>query len=135
MKAKLHKLMGTAILGLALFSNTIPTWAGFANLPEVIIDTSSNTAIATGSTAGARYSKDSQQYIGCLTNSNDAGASFVTCYAVDKTGKALTCGSSAQSLLAAAKAMTDFSRITFFVNSDGYSCNSLGVENDSSYLK
>ena len=28
MKAKLQKLIGTAVLGLALFSNSVPAWAG-----------------------------------------------------------------------------------------------------------
>ena len=35
MKAKLQKLIGTAVLGLALFSNSLPAWAGVATSKEV----------------------------------------------------------------------------------------------------
>ena len=37
MKAKLHKLIGTAVLGLALLANSLPAWAGLVILPEVSV--------------------------------------------------------------------------------------------------
>ena len=63
MKAKLQKLIGTAVLGLALFSNSLPAWAGAATRNEVYISPSRTNA--QGSLTGARYSADSEQYIGC----------------------------------------------------------------------
>ena len=32
MKAKLHELIGTAVLGLALVSHSLPAWAGAVSL-------------------------------------------------------------------------------------------------------
>ena len=40
MTAKLHKLIGTAMLGLALFSQSLPAWAGVAVRKEVYISPS-----------------------------------------------------------------------------------------------
>ena len=39
MKANLQKLIGTAVLGLALFSNSLPAWAGSVDLSEVEVGT------------------------------------------------------------------------------------------------
>lgn len=136
MKTNVQRLISMAILGLALFSNTAPVWAGFTSRPEVTIyDPPGTNASAWGSTAGARYSKDSQQSIGCLTYTNYP-TPFVTCYAVDKTGKALVCSSTAPSIFTAVKAMTDFSHLSIFLRSDdSSSCQSVGVNNDSTYLR
>ena len=63
MKVKLQKLIGTAVLGLALVSHSLPAWAGSVGLPEV---TTTHPVFGTlGTMAGARYSTDSVQYIGC----------------------------------------------------------------------
>ena len=107
MKAYLQKLIGTAALGLALFSTSIPAWAGEAYVEEVRV----SDLDARGSTAGARYSGDSQQYIGCSFSNN--GGPFVVCSAKDKTGKAVACTGTDPGLAAAAKAITDFSYISF----------------------
>src|SRR5262245_29190620 len=109
MKAYLQKLIGTAVLGLALFSNSIPAWAGAVYLYEVTVDLNRINYEAGGSMAGARYSTDSQQYIGCsFSNTNGP---FVMCSATDKTGKSSFCTSTNLSLVAAVKAITDFSYI------------------------
>jgi hypothetical protein len=126
MKAKLHKLIGTAVLGLALCSHSLPTWAGGVSHPQVSI----GPAGASGSMAGARYSADSQQYIGCsFSNTNGP---YVVCFATDNTGKSLFCAGPGNA--AAAKAITDFSGIEFSVagNAD---CSRLAVNNYSYHLK
>jgi hypothetical protein len=129
MKANLQKLIGTALLGLALFSSSIPAWAGQKSLPEVTIGTN----FARGSTAGARYSADSKQYIGC--DFETANGPSVTCSAQDKTGKYFVCFAYGNARWATvAKAITDFSYISLQGRGDG-SCDSLTVDNSSSYLK
>jgi hypothetical protein len=131
MKAYLQKFMATAILGLALSSISIPAWAGAESAPEVEIGIFNNGFyFASGSMAGARYSSDSQQYIGCyLLGHSD----FITCWARDKTGKSLVCASNDPGWRSMVKAITDFSHI-FFTARDSI-CDSGGVTNESIYLK
>lgn len=117
MRAKVHKFINMTVLGLALVSPSIPAWAGAVSRPEVTI----SGDYATGSMAGARYSQDSQQFIGCINNSR-IGSSSVTCLAMDKTGRSLTCSSTVANFVVAVKAITDFSRISFGVNSDASTC-------------
>ena len=128
MKTKLQKLIGTIVLGLVLFSNSIPAWAGRIYQPEVQI----GTTFTTGSMAGARYSGDSQQYIGC--SFSNANGPFVMCSATDKTGKSSFCTSTDPGLAAAVKTITDFSFISFAV-AGGTSCNPLEIESFSSELR
>src|SRR5215813_13353976 len=54
MTTRLHKLIGTALLGLAFVSPSLPAWADGADLRQVAIGPSA----ASGSMAGARYSAD-----------------------------------------------------------------------------
>jgi len=129
MKAKLQKLIGTAVLGLTLVSQSLPAWAGGVSFPQVTVGPSS----ASGSMVGARYSADSQQYIGCRF-SNTYGP-YVVCVARDNTGKSLFCTSNESRYLAAAKAITDFSNIEFGVTPGTTSCSRLAVYNYSDHLR
>ena len=129
MKAKVHKLIGTAALGLALFSHSLPVWAGSVSRPKVTIGTYG----AEGSMAGARYSADSQQYIGCsFSNTNGPN---VACFATDSVGKSLYCVGTEARYLATAKAITDFSQISFGVAPGSASCTRLAVDNYSYQLR
>ena len=128
MKAYLQKFIGAAVLGLTLFSNSLPTWAGQKILPEVTI----TPRAATGSMVGARISTDSNQYIGCDFETTNGPS--VTCSARDKTGKYFVCYSYHPAWATVAKAITDSSLIT--LRGDGVgNCGSLIVENHSSHLK
>jgi hypothetical protein len=129
MKTKLHKLIGTAVLGLALVSHSLSAWAGNANRPQVTVGTHD----AYGSMAGARYSADSQQYIGCRY-SNTTGP-YVICLAKDNTGKSLYCTGFESRYLAAAKAITDSSFVKFGVTPGSAYCTKLEVTNNSYYLR
>jgi len=128
MKTNLKKFIGTAVLGVALFSHSILAWAGAVSLPEVVVD--EVYRVAHGSTAGARYSPDDQQYIGCSVDNP-----FVTCFAKDKAGKYLFCSSTDPRSLAVVKAITDFSSIDFASDPGTSSCTALIVTNDSTYLR
>jgi len=129
MKANLRKLIGAAVLGLAMFSNDIPAWAGQRLLTEVTVGTSS----ASGTMLGARYSTDKQQYIGCWLYENRS-EEFIGCAAQDKTGKSFICYSRDPRWVTVVKAMTDSSYISVEGNFNG-SCTSLTIENHSSHLR
>jgi hypothetical protein len=129
MKANLRKLIGMAVLGLALFSHSIPAGAGQQIPPEEV---TVGTDFARGSMVGARYSKDSTQYIAC-DFANGLGPS-VSCAARDKTGKRFYCNSFDPRWATVVKAITDSSVISFG-GSIGGACTSLVIENHSSHLK
>lgn len=130
MKMKLRKLIGTSMLGLALFSYGIPTWAGEVSLPQVFVGPVGAGSGAGGSMIGARYSADTLQFIGCQYISGQ----FITCGARNRTGQSFFCSSTQPHIAAAAKAITDSSRISIFANASGI-CDQLSVENESSHLK
>jgi hypothetical protein len=129
MKAYLQKLIGTAVLGLALCSNSIPAWAGSVTLYEVQVGTTSGY----GTMAGARYSTDSQQYIGCTLQRS--GGPYIRCSARDKTGRSIYCTSTDPRFVDAAKGITDSSFIFFNVAPSTTSCNRLEVDNSSAFLR
>jgi len=137
MKTHLRKLMATAVLGLALVSNSLPAWAGVATINEVYISPSRTNA--QGSLTGARYSADSTQYIGCQSHSQlGSTAQSVYCSAADKTGRSLFCFSTDPRIVNAVKGMTDSSHLDFAASRDpfgNYLCTDLTVSNESIYLK
>lgn len=61
MKASLKKIVGMTVLGMTLLANTVPTWAGEKNIPEVTV----YSHAAGGGMVGARFSGDTKQRIGC----------------------------------------------------------------------
>jgi hypothetical protein len=129
MKANLRKLIGTAVLGLAMFSNDIPARAGQKLLTEVTVAAYS----ASGTMVGARYSTDKHQYIGCLLYGTHIDES-VNCAAQDKTGRSFLCYSRDPRWVTVVKAITDSSYISVEANASG-SCSSLTIENHSSHLR
>ena len=128
MKAHLQKLIGVAVLGLALFSGSITVWAGQVSLPKVMI----GAGFANGSMVGARSSADSNQYIGCSFE-NRYGPS-VWCSAQDATGKYFLCMKNDARWATTVKAITDYSYISLSGRGDG-SCDYLTIENSSSHIK
>jgi hypothetical protein len=83
---------------------------------------------------GARYSTDTQQYIGC-SFSNTAGP-YVVCSAMDQTGKSFVCTSREARHAKVVKSITDSSNIAFGGSAlTPYYCDVLSVHNDSSYLR
>jgi hypothetical protein len=129
MKTKLQKLIGTAVLGLALDLQSLSAWAGSVALSEVEVESN----YARGSMAGARYSSDGRQYIGCsISNGNGP---IVICSAMDAGGNAFSCASTDSRWLVAAKAITDSSYIFFGSVSGIPACDYLRVGNSSFLLK
>lgn len=126
MKTNLKKLIGTAVLGLVLFTHSLPTWAGMVQHREVQVGTND----AQGSMVGARYSGDNLQHITCVSH-----PPAVTCSARDKTGKYFVCTKIDPEWVAVASAITDSSFIYFatFASNPSGSCDYLAVDN-SSYL-
>jgi hypothetical protein len=130
MKTFVQKLIGMAVLCLTLCSQSFPAWAGYATQSEVTITTNA----AYGSMAGARYSTDSQQYIGCNFTHPALGL-LINCSARDKTGQSFTCWSNETRFVNAAKALTNYSYIYFNTAPGSSSCGDLQVYNSSFYLK
>ena len=134
MKATLHKLIGTAVLSVALFSNSLPAWAGAATRNEVYIN--SGRTNVQGSLTGARYSADSEQYLGCESHDSST-AVLVYCFAWDNRGRFFACRSTDPRIADAVKGMTDSSHlnITAFKSGSEYVCSDLTVDNASLYLR
>jgi hypothetical protein len=131
MKAQLQKFISTAVLGLALCSQTLPAWAGLAITSEVFIHGDS----AQGALAGARYSVDGKQFIGCSAESFSNQPTLVECSAGDKNGRFVYCTSIDARMADAVKGMTDSSHIYFTVDRVTRLCTNLEITNESSYLK
>src|SRR4051794_38286737 len=108
MKANLQNILGLAALGMTLLATTVPTWAGKVNTPEVVIGGNQFSRWAEGSLAGARYSADNRQTIGCKLWTLST-YSWTSCYATDSAGRNLTCGSGDWKFLETLRAMTDSS--------------------------
>jgi hypothetical protein len=136
MKAKLQKLIGTAVLGLALCANNIPAWAGSASSNEVYIDP--GILSVQGSLTGARYSADREQYLECDSTSYSSAYTndpFVQCSAKDKSGRYFFCYSPDPRFVDAVKGMTDASHIYVTRNRIRQTCTDLEITNGSIYLK
>jgi hypothetical protein len=132
MKVKLKKMLGLAALGMTLFANTVPTWAGYKSTPEVSIrNYSQSLREGKGSMVGARYSADSTQYIGCYINA----APFVVCSASDSAGNYAGCISYDARHIDAVQRMTDSSHIIFDFNPSNAACSTIRIYDDSYYLK
>jgi hypothetical protein len=134
MKAKLKGILAMIAVCLALVSNTVPTWAGMVLAPEVTI-IFDDFLYVTGSMAGARYSKDNNQNIGC-TAYTFPSYSWTACFATDKTGKSVVCGNGDPRLASTVQAMTDSSHLYFSLpNGNGGECGTITVWNESYLLK
>lgn len=131
MKVNLKKLISTAVLGLVLFTTSLPVWAGRVETNEVVV-LGSVSRYAYGSMVGGRDSGDSTQYIGCSSGQEGNGG-IVWCFAMDKTGKSLFCSSTDSRAVALVKAITDFSQLAF--STGGTECFQLEVHNYSRFLR
>ena len=133
MKTKVRKFIGAVMLGLALFTQSLSAWAGVAVRKEVYISPSGTNV--QGSLTGARYSKDSEQYIDCAHYRHSGyNTSFVYCHARDKRGKFVYCASNNPRIMDTVKAMTDSSDLNFNISSSTGTCTDLTVSNESIYL-
>jgi hypothetical protein len=134
MKAKLHTLIHTVMLGLVLGSTSIPAWAGTVARKEVSIN--SPGTIVQGSLTGTRYSADGQQYLGCYTHSYPTQPTVVVCDAKDKTGRSFHCSAFGNGRLAAAlMGMTDSSHLNIVRNQSSLECTDIEVTNESVNLR
>jgi hypothetical protein len=129
MNTKVKKFLGGAALGLALVTNTTPTWAGFKFNAEVHIANN----VAQGSMTSARYSSDNVQYITCWTA---AGGTNAFCTARDKTANSvLSCTTTNPYLVGRMAAITDSSFILFSTQSGSSECFTVYVDNASYNLR
>jgi hypothetical protein len=124
MKSHITKMIKATVLSMTLFSNV--AWAGLVETHEVYV----NINYAYGSKGSARYSADSNQFIGCEQYANATG-SVATCSAQDYGGYFFTCSTSDPNLLAVIRGEVDWSY--FFIEADhsGGTCTSIFMDNRS----
>jgi len=125
MKTKVHKLISTALLGMALCSQSLPAWAGYANGPSSV---SIQGDVAAGYLRGARDSADNTQFIQCGVHD-----SVVNCNARNQQGNYWHCSSDDPRLRDAVKAMTDSSYLS--IRRNGSTCTELIITNASRNLR
>jgi hypothetical protein len=133
MKANLKRKLGLAALCLGLFTNAVPTWAGYVRAYRVTIFTNPNTNFksAGGTMVGARCNADQVEHIGYFITATP----LVICQARDSAGAYLGCLSSAPTMLDAVQRMTDSSVIRFTVAPGTTTCAHIAINNSSSALK
>jgi len=130
MKTSIQKLISSAVLGLVLLSQSLPTWAG----STFTFDVQVGANYGRGPMTWARYSPDNQQYIGCSFEYSSSSP-FITCSARDNTGKSSVCTSTNGKMFAAVRTITDSSIIHFLSNQGSPTCTYLSVTNNSGTLK
>ena len=134
MTTKLHKLLGTAMLGLSLLSQSLPAWAGTIANSQVSIGYNGSTPVsAEGTLTGARYSADNQQYIGCESVRDTFMGIY--CSAGNLLGQYVYCSSNNPRFMDAVKGMTDSSFVSFTSDPVTRSCTYLEVGNASYNLR
>jgi hypothetical protein len=138
MQAQIQRLIGTAMLSVALVSQSLPAWAGAVANAQVTIGYANGGRIAgaAGTLTGARYSADSTQYIGCEVEKHDGYSPYILCAARNLAGTSVSCSSTDPRLVDAVKAITDSSFIEFGVTGNGSGiCSDLTVTNGSHNLR
>ncbi len=136
MKTTLRKMFGLAALGMTLLSNTAPTLAGYKYAPEVGIYNDKGYLWANGSMVGARYSNDKKQNIGCTAYALPT-YTWTSCFAQNREGGYLVCGSNDPRWAEVVQSMTDSSYIWFDLgyNGNGGDCTGIVNFNESYLLK
>jgi len=130
MKVNLKNIVGLAALGLTLLSNTVPTWAGAVDTPEVTVRNTGSSRFARGSLVGARYSAEIQ-HIGCTINAYP----YMYCTAQDSAGNFLGCVSYEAQHIAQVQRMTDSSGLHFRVKDGSSDCEYIYVYDRSDGLR
>ncbi|MCY1023791.1 hypothetical protein [Pyxidicoccus sp. MSG2] len=89
---------------------------------------------ANGTLSTARFSSDTQQYIGCSLYSYDTGSFSATCYATTATGQYASCYTSNADMLKVVQTLNPASYLYFVANADG-SCDRVISVNASYNLR
>jgi hypothetical protein len=112
---------------LALLSSTL-AWAGARFTPEVVL----GPTFAYGSVAGARYSSDALQYIGCIQVHDSFSGFFAACYAADRFGGLFSCFTVNPNKQAVIQSISEFSILNIF--STAGECTYISVDNNSFWI-
>jgi hypothetical protein len=128
MKTRTKFLAVTTLAVLCAGSSV--AFAGFIFNEPVSITQNGSTIQVVGSLSSARFSSDSVQEIGCLTDNTG----LTECSATDSTGKGVTCTSTSSSFASVARSITPGSNINFQFAVGGGTCKYLLVDNRSGNL-
>src|SRR3954451_16044768 len=126
MKVNLKNILGLAALGMTLLTSSVPTWAGLKLTEEVTVINSNGIRRAYGSMVGARHSPDSKQNIGCTAYTFQF-YSWTACFATDRVGNSLVCGSGDPRWAEVVQGMTDSSDIFFDMAPNGNDGNCVQI--------
>jgi hypothetical protein len=123
------KLSGIG-LALAAFAAATGAFAGSVDHAQVQI----SFLGIQGTFAGARYSLDPYQEIGCTVWANPGGSPGAYCWATDAARNYAACLTSDPSLVAIVSTITPVSWIDIGVNTTTGACTSITVQNRSGGL-
>lgn len=124
------RLVIGGVVGAIAISSTAT--AGETVNDTVVVNLTNN--LASGALGAARYSADTEQYIGCQTVVSGTGAPQTTCWAQDAAGvNYLSCTTSNASMVALARAINATSLIVFGTDIHG-NCSALVVSDSSMTL-
>jgi len=115
---------------VALCAGSSLALAGLVRTDPVTITLSGGTYTAVGSLNSARYSSDTTQDMGCLTDSSG----LAECWAQDATGRYVACTSTSSAFVHAAASVGSASNLNFQFPSTSGTCKYLAVSNDSGNL-
>jgi hypothetical protein len=120
---------------MALLTNTVPTWAGRVRSPAVTIQKSPTLISVSGTMAGARYSTDNKQFIGCRLNAYSPPSLTALCSAKDSAGDSAHCTTNDPTKIERLQRMIDSSNIVFNANTTTGACDYLDIRNYSDQIK
>jgi hypothetical protein len=109
--------------------------AGQVIVSPVIVSSSDDGIVASGSVSATRLSEDNSQSIGCDIASDGVGSAFISCAATDAVGNQAFCSllNPSPAALSALSSLNSSSFIYFTANTTG-TCTYLSVNNASTYL-
>jgi hypothetical protein len=129
----MHPITRLSCIGLAAAAcvATSLATAGQSDLEGVQIYKSASYNYIEGAMAGARFSRDTSQNIGCSTQAFQGGGQLAECYATDANGVQAWCVTTDPSLVAVAGRVTSTSVIIAQWYATGANCEFISVDANS----
>lgn len=115
-----------AVLGFLLAGGAVMAGAKYS------LPVEAGPSYAWGSMGQARASANTIEYIGCMSYAS-ATVRFAFCSARDAAGDSASCRTYDDKFIRVAESAGSDSTLEFHVDTDGYTCRSITVMNDSRY--
>jgi hypothetical protein len=126
------------LASIALVASMTANAGNYVNEPVVFTDITAERVLVQGSMAGARYSANVVEEIGCDITGNAQGT-LVKCQATDASGRSLLCTSNSADIINAAQGASAYAFFLFVAAQTGvdefgdptYTCTRLTVSTKS----